>query len=399
MSERRTVALRDVLTRVTRPFQLDDESEYATLGVRWYAAGCFLKEGQKGRTIAAKTLNAVEVGDIVFSRLFAWKGSFGVVHAEHVGAVASNEFPTYRASSDLLPEYFELWAGREEVWNDADAGSTGTTANSRNRLSEDSFLDMTIELPELLEQRALVSVGHHLRRAADAAGAQASSLRQLLSALWEQVWHQDLVECPKSRVGDVTGVSSGGTPSRKRPDYFTGEIPWVKTGEVAFNELAETEEHISDTALRESSAKLLPAGTVIVAMYGQGATRGRSAILMRDMATNQACAGIKPCDVLLPRYLFHWLWWSYERIRNEAEGSSQPNLNKRIIEDLELPIPPVDDQAKIVARLDAILDCARAASTEMREAENLSRAAIAELVGGSLSAERVVALSAAGTHG
>lgn len=384
MTRRRTVRLRDVLTRVSRPVRLADDSLYSTLGVRWYGAGCFLKAPLEGRRIAANSLFAVEPGDVVYSRLFAWKGSFGVVKAWHAGAVASNEFPMYRATDDLVPEYFELWASREAVWAKAESGSTGTTANSRNRLGEAAFLDLTIALPSLEEQTAAVDAAGHLRRLADATRAQALTARKLLESLWSQAWIDELAAVAPQRLADVTEVSSGGTPSRQCPEYFLGDIPWVKTGEVTFNELAETREHITSAAVSRSSAKVLPPGTVVVAMYGQGATRGRCAILTREMSTNQACAGIKPCDALDPRYLFHWLWWSYERIRGQAEGSSQPNLSKRIIENLALPIPSIEKQAEIVERLDVALRCERALITEALAAEDLRRATIAGLVSGEL---------------
>lgn len=205
----------------------------------------------------------------------------------------------------------------------------------------------------------------------------------------------ELVAVAPRRVADVTEVSSGGTPSRRRPEYFHGDIPWVKTGEVVFNELAETNEHITAAAVADSSAKLLPAGTVVVAMYGQGATRGRCAILTREMATNQACAGIRPCDALVPRYLFHWLWWSYERIRGEAEGSSQPNLNKKIVEDLALPIPSTEQQLDIVERLEVALRCERALIREALAADELRRATIAGLLSGQLRVDQFMESAAA----
>ncbi|MEJ7785997.1 MAG: restriction endonuclease subunit S [Solirubrobacteraceae bacterium] len=327
MSKRRTVALREVLTRVTRPVQLDDDTEYATLGVRWYGAGCFLKAGQRGRTIAAKTLNAVEDGDIVFSRLFAWKGSFGVVHSEHAGAVASNEFPTYRASSDLLPEYFELWASRESVWDEADAGSTGTTANSRNRLSEGFFLDMAIELPTLSDQAAAVEAASAFGAVTAAADQGFAAAEHLLHGARSRAW-QKLDSCPRQRVGGLMKVTSGGTPSRQRTDYFGGDIPWVKTAEVAFCTIHDAEEHITAAGLKNSSAKVFPAGTVLIAMYGRG-TVGRSAVLGAPMATNQACAALLPCADLRPRFLFHWLWSHYDEIVDQALGTTNlTNISK-----------------------------------------------------------------------
>ena len=88
------VTLGDVLSRVKRPVKLQPSVSYRSIGIRWYGAGVFEKPAQPGSKIAAKTLYAVEPGDVMYSRLFGWKGSFGVAKAQHEGAVASNEFPT-----------------------------------------------------------------------------------------------------------------------------------------------------------------------------------------------------------------------------------------------------------------------------------------------------------------
>lgn len=181
-NEWRTVRLGDVLTRVKRPVKLDPATGYPTVGVRWYGAGVFLKESQLGSKIAATSLNEVHEHDIVYSRLFAWKGSFGVVGPKHHGAVASNEFPTYLASEDLLPEFFALWSARQEVWDFADAASIGSTANSRNRLGEEEFLELEVELPSLAEQRRVVASVQALSMAAESAVAQAEALRHLARA-------------------------------------------------------------------------------------------------------------------------------------------------------------------------------------------------------------------------
>jgi type I restriction enzyme, S subunit len=151
-----TVPLADVLERVSRPVALQTETEYTPLGVRWYGEGVFQKEKQLGSKIAAKTLYQVEPGDVVYSRLFPWKGSFGVVDAAHAAGVVSNEFPTYRPSPDLLPEFFVVWASQPRIWSLAEVMSSGTTANSRFRLSEESFLMLEIDLPPIDEQRRIV---------------------------------------------------------------------------------------------------------------------------------------------------------------------------------------------------------------------------------------------------
>lgn len=104
-------------------------------------------------------------------------------------------------------------------------------------------------------------------------------------------------EWSNGTIDRVVNVSSGGTPSRTRPDYWNGDIPWVTTSEIDGSTIYEATQSISELGLKESSAKLFPVGTILVAMYGQGQTRGRAGVLGIEAATNQACAALKPKDL------------------------------------------------------------------------------------------------------
>lgn len=183
-------------------------------------------------------------------------------------------------------------------------------------------------------------------------------------------------------MADITKVVSGGTPPRDHPEYFGGDVSWVKSGDIIFRDLYETPERITAQAVEISAAKLLPAKTVVVAMYGQGATRGRCAVLQVPMTTNQACAGILPSPDLNERFLFHWLWSQYETMREESEGTSQPNLSKGFIENLEIPLIRLEQQTEIAARLDAILNRLIHLQEERARAEDLRTALVDALLSG-----------------
>ncbi|KVL15935.1 restriction endonuclease subunit S [Burkholderia sp. MSMB1826] len=160
-----------------------------------------------------------------------------------------------------------------------------------------------------------------------------------------------------ARLGTHHSVVSGGTPSRGNPAFWSGgTIPWVKTTEVDYCVISETEEHITPEGLEHSAAKLLPSGTLLMAMYGQGVTRGKVAILGIEAACNQACAAIRPNDkAVLPRYLYHFLSWRYEAIRSLAHGGQQQNLNLEIVRELLVACPETnEEQDEIVTILDAL---------------------------------------------
>lgn len=158
-------------------------------------------------------------------------------------------------------------------------------------------------------------------------------------------------------IGAHHSVVSGGTPSRGNPAFWSGgTIPWVKTTEVDYCVINETGEHITPLGLESSAAKMLPVGTLLMAMYGQGVTRGKVAILGIEAACNQACAAITPKDdAVLPRYLYHFLTSRYDEIRSLAHGGQQQNLSLEIVRDLPVAYPQTDDeQNEIVVILDAL---------------------------------------------
>jgi type I restriction enzyme, S subunit len=135
-------------------------------------------------------------------------------------------------------------------------------------------------------------------------------------------------------LGDQAKLQSGGTPARDRPEYWSkGDIPWVKTGEIDYRIILTTEERITQEGLRNSAAKIFPKGTLLMAMYGQGVTRGKVGLLGIDAATNQACAAITPHDEqsVSTRFLYYYLQFHYETLRQMGHGANQRNLNSALI--------------------------------------------------------------------
>ncbi|MUK38339.1 restriction endonuclease subunit S [Aliivibrio fischeri] len=151
----------------------------------------------------------------------------------------------------------------------------------------------------------------------------------------------------KSTAGSIAKVTSGGTPSRKNDSYWNGDIPWVTTSEVKFGVIADTEQKITKQGLDNSSAKLFPKDTILMAMYGQGKTRGQVAKLGIEASTNQACAALllnKEHDV---EYYYQYLMSQYDNIRELANSGGQQNLSAGIIKDISVPVPPLPEQRKI----------------------------------------------------
>jgi type I restriction enzyme S subunit len=157
-------------------------------------------------------------------------------------------------------------------------------------------------------------------------------------------------EYPYAPLKDKSVVVSGGTPDRDVEKFWRdGTIPWVKTGELQNCEITDVQEYITLDGLNSSAAKVIPPDTILVAMYGQGKTRGMTAYLRIEGCTNQACACILPSEKINQRYLWHYFILSYDKLREMAKGGNQPNLNLAIIKNFEVLTPPISLQNKFSA--------------------------------------------------
>jgi type I restriction enzyme S subunit len=159
----------------------------------------------------------------------------------------------------------------------------------------------------------------------------------------------------KTNIGKVSNVSSGGTPSRTNHRYWGGKIPWVTTSLIKFNYIESSDEFITEDGLKNSSAKLFPKGTILIAMYGQGVTRGKVAVLGIDATTNQACAAVSfDSDLVFNNFAFYQLMKNYDDIRNLANDGGQKNLSGSLIKSLSVYIPPLEEQQKIADFLSSV---------------------------------------------
>ena len=155
------------------------------------------------------------------------------------------------------------------------------------------------------------------------------------------------------RLGEVADWGSGGTPSRKNPEYYQGSIPWIKTGELNETYIFDSEEKVSEDAIKHSSAKIFPKETVVMAMYG--ATIGKTAIFGIDASTNQACACAICHKELDNHFLFNFLKSKKDYFLYNAKGGAQPNISQEIIKNTLIPLPPtLAEQQRIVNRIESM---------------------------------------------
>ena len=151
-----------------------------------------------------------------------------------------------------------------------------------------------------------------------------------------------------TNLGEIAKISSGATPSRAISKYWNGSILWITTGEINYNEISQSNEKITQEALEATSLKLYSPGTILLAMIGQGATRGRVAQLKVYATINQNCCAIVPSQGILSQFLYYYLESKYHEIRNMSNAGGQQNLNSGLIRNIAIPFTPVIEQQYII---------------------------------------------------
>jgi type I restriction enzyme S subunit len=172
---------------------------------------------------------------------------------------------------------------------------------------------------------------------------------------------------PLAQLSELTQIWSGSTPSRKDPAHYGGTIPWVKTTEVDGRVIIDTEEKVTEKGFASARLKLFPPSSLVVALYGQGKTRGRCALLGIHSTTNQACGVLMPTGNFEPAFQLAQLSLSYSRLRALGQGGNQPNLNLGLLGSFCVLNPPLPLQRLFASRAAGVDKIARSAAYALKE--------------------------------
>ncbi|WP_197488570.1 restriction endonuclease subunit S [Methylomonas koyamae] len=315
-------------------------------------------------------------GDIIFGRRRAYQRKLGV--AEFDGICSAHAMVLRAKPEVVLPEFLPFFMQSDLFMNRAVEISVGSLSPTIN------WKTMAIQefaLPPIEEQKrivtalcAMLELEENLDRACkEAERLQKAAMMDLLDA--------ELNGWQIKQIGQIFKVTTGGTPSRNNNNFWSGDIPWVKTGEVDYCIIEKTEEQITEEGLRGSSAKLCPPKSVLIALYGQGLTRGRVGMLGIEAAVNQACAAIYPADNFDPWFVFYYLSGKYQALRSMAQGAAQPNLNLAMIKSFPIPTPSIAEQKEAVASIDAVTKAKVELSSRQHHTRELMRKVLKEALG------------------
>ena len=259
------------------------------------------------------------------SVLFSSRAPIGYV------AIAKNPIATNQGFKSIIPNanvdslflYYALKYNKEKI----EAMGSGTTFKE---VSGAIMKNFEISLPPLEEQRRIAGILGAIDDKIENNRRINANLELQAQALYKQ-W---FVDTETIGLGDVVKTTSGGTPSRNHPEYYGGKYNWVKSKELNNSFVIETEESITDIGIAKSSAKMLPAKSILIAMYG--ATVGQYAIISSPMACNQAICALLPNNDYPYTYLYMFIKNRRQELINKAIGSAQQNISQILIKDLKI---------------------------------------------------------------
>ena len=282
----------------------------------------------------------------------------------------NQDIKALQAARDFLPDFLLYWlqSRAAEILKLTDVANHGT-----RRLPTERLFALETPVPPLPEQRKIAAILSAVDEVIEKTEAVIESLQALKKAMMQELLTRGLPgrhtrfkqteigEVPEGwevvELGQVATVGNGSTPSRANDDYWIGgSIPWLPTGKVNDVVVQEADEFVTEKALAECPIRLLPAGTILVAMIGQGKTRGKVAYLALPACINQNFAYISPNKHLRSWFCFYYLHWKYETLRASGRGSNQDALNCAIIRKFHLPLPPVHEQDAISNALASLHD-------------------------------------------
>jgi type I restriction enzyme, S subunit len=302
-------------------------------------------------------------GDIVFARIGATTGKSYLIANPPLSVFASYLIRV-RTKREIDPAFLSLFFRSGAYWRQVDAQKN---ANLKKGVSGSLLKALLVPVPPLPEQQKIARVLGLILRMIQQQERLLHLTADLKKSLLNQFFTQGLRGETKknteigpvpegwivSPLGKIATLKSGGTPSRAVPEYWnSGTIPWVKTGEINYCTIYDTEEKITPSGLANSSAKIFPAGTLLMAMYGQGVTRGKVAMLGVPAATNQACVAIFPSDAVHSKLLYYFFEYKYEYLRKLGHGANQKNLSGDIVKTITTTFPPdLSEQLQILEYL------------------------------------------------
>ncbi len=401
------VKLRDILTPVSRAEPVESEKKYIILGVKWYAKGAWVKDEKYGADIKANSAYRVQEGDLIYNRLFAWKGSFAVISKDLDGNYVSNEFPALRCNEKMAYlDYVFLFLSQYDVWAAIDKLSTGVASISRKRLKVQDLLNIEILLPPKNIQQKIINKYSHidsfysqLIKQQDKNAVFVKKLRQaiLQLAMQGKLAPQDPNDEPASELlkrikAEKEKLITEGKIKKQKPlppiteDEITYELPqgweWVRMKKIAYNIGQKKPDkrftYIDVTAINKEKGTI--SNQVKILEPSEAPSRARKivqketviystvrpyllnvAIVDKEFEpepiVSTAFAILNPYKNIYNKYLYYFLRSKImiDYVESKMIGMAYPAINDTQFLKAPFPLPPLAEQKRIVAKVDQLV--------------------------------------------
>lgn len=311
-----------------RPMNITPDGRFSLVGSKYIDRGELREEFK------------IRAGDVLFnntnSKELVGKTCFV---ASDIYAGFSNHITRIRVGDQVMPQYIALVL--QSMFENGIFLRMCNKWVGQAAINAKTLGGLSIPLPPLTVQEEIVTEIESYQKIIDGARQVVENYKPTIKIdpAWETV-----------PLGEVCVTSSGGTPKSSNREYYeNGTTNWLKSGEVANGYIYATEQKITEKALQESSAKVFPPETVVVAMYG--ATAGQVGILKIESSTNQAVCGILPNKMFEPDFLYLYLLSKHDYFVSQSTGGAQPNISQMLIRKTLVPIVPIDEQKRIVSEI------------------------------------------------
>ena len=359
--------LGDCLSHVEKPVEVKPNEFYTQIGIRSHGKGLFYKEPITGAALGNKAVFWIEPDCFIVNIVFAWEQAIGKTTQSEVGMIGSHRFPMYRPANDrvdidYLISYFLTKRGTDIL----EAASPGGAGRNKT-LGQDRFLKSKVILPPIEEQHKIAAIlaaqdkviALKEKHLAEKQRQKKYLMQQLLtgkkrlpgfSGAWE-----------KEMLGECASMCSGGTPDTKNEKYYGNDYVWISIKDMtsAGKYIRSSERGLTKEGILNCSAILFPKGTILFAMY---ASIGECSIAEVECCSSQAILGIEPGPKLNNEFLYYLLSNSKRYFKRFEQASSQPNLNKGIVQSTVVQIPKLEEQtaiADVLSSADRELDLLR----------------------------------------
>jgi type I restriction enzyme S subunit len=353
----------DILQKITQPVKVELGKMYSQVGIRSHGKGLFHKEPVSGASLGDKRIFWLSENLFVLNIVFAWEQAVARTSLSEKGMVASHRFPMYSpkdnlSNTDYILHFFLTKQGKHFL------GLASPGGAGRNKtLGQKNFEELVVVIPEVDEQTKIANFLTAVDEKITQLTQKLDLLAQYKKGVMQQIFSQELrfkdddgrgfPEWEEVKIAEVAQIVGGGTPDTGIKEYWQGNIQWFTPTELKTKYATSSQRTISESGLKNSSAKVLPVGTLL---FSSRATVGDVSIALNECTTNQGFQSLIVSDTNINEFIYYWILNNKKAFIEKANGSTFLEISKKELEKLSMQRPHKNEQTKIANFLTAIDD-------------------------------------------